>query len=360
MTPRRKRQRFKRPHNTSQKTISDHAAYFGSMSDVESKDVDWLWYPYIPYHGLTLIAGEPAHGKSFLTMDLTAIVSNQDFWPLSTERPPGDRVLILSSEDDDERAISPRLDSVGAYQENVRYMKKYRKLDKLCLALLRYEINQFRPDLLIIDTISSYMGAGTDMNKQVEVQDFLVQLTDIAKECRVAVVVVAHLNKKVGEAATHRINGSVGFVAGVRSVVVVGTDPENPEHRAFAHAKSNWGPKGRTLMFKLEGGGRNKVPDLKWIGESNLSADDICKAAKNPAHRPRKEREEAQQFIITVLELNGPATWTQILKLGEKSGYSKSTLNRARKELVETHEVEKSRSGQDILWGLVMSEGKED
>ena len=28
------------------------------LSEVESKPVDWLWYPYIPYGKLTMIQGD--------------------------------------------------------------------------------------------------------------------------------------------------------------------------------------------------------------------------------------------------------------------------------------------------------------
>lgn len=34
-----------------------------NMSDVESKEISWLWYPFIPYGKLTIIQGDPGEGK---------------------------------------------------------------------------------------------------------------------------------------------------------------------------------------------------------------------------------------------------------------------------------------------------------
>lgn len=31
---------------------------------VSSKEVDWLWYPYIPYGKITILQGDPGEGKS--------------------------------------------------------------------------------------------------------------------------------------------------------------------------------------------------------------------------------------------------------------------------------------------------------
>lgn len=34
------------------------------MSEVESKEISWLWYPFIPYGKLTIIQGDPGDGKT--------------------------------------------------------------------------------------------------------------------------------------------------------------------------------------------------------------------------------------------------------------------------------------------------------
>ena len=32
------------------------------MNEVEATEIDWLWYPYIPYGKITVIQGDPGDG----------------------------------------------------------------------------------------------------------------------------------------------------------------------------------------------------------------------------------------------------------------------------------------------------------
>ena len=63
----------------------------------------------------------------------------------------------------------------------------------------RQEIEDWRPDLVIIDTLSAYMGSGRDMHRQNEVGEFLAELTEMAKSAECGVLAIAHLNKQSGE-----------------------------------------------------------------------------------------------------------------------------------------------------------------
>ena len=37
-------------------------------SEIEPKEVKWLWYPYIPFGKVTLLQGDPGDGKSELML----------------------------------------------------------------------------------------------------------------------------------------------------------------------------------------------------------------------------------------------------------------------------------------------------
>ena len=41
-------------------------------SEIEPKEVKWLWYPYIPFGKVTLLQGDPGDGKSKLIFLFTA------------------------------------------------------------------------------------------------------------------------------------------------------------------------------------------------------------------------------------------------------------------------------------------------
>ena len=44
-------------------------------SEIEPKEVKWLWYPYIPYGKITIIEGDPGEGKTTLVLKLAAALS---------------------------------------------------------------------------------------------------------------------------------------------------------------------------------------------------------------------------------------------------------------------------------------------
>ena len=47
-----------------------------NMSEITRQEVDWLWYPYIPFGKVTIVQGDPGEGKTMLLMSLIARLSN--------------------------------------------------------------------------------------------------------------------------------------------------------------------------------------------------------------------------------------------------------------------------------------------
>ena len=43
-------------------------------SEIEPKEVKWLWYPYIPFGKVTLLQGDPGDGKSKLMLSVAALL----------------------------------------------------------------------------------------------------------------------------------------------------------------------------------------------------------------------------------------------------------------------------------------------
>jgi AAA domain/Bifunctional DNA primase/polymerase, N-terminal/Primase C terminal 1 (PriCT-1) len=199
---------------------------FGPINDHTPKPMEWVWYPYIPRYGLTILAGDPGMGKSMLTAMLIGIVTSGACWPLSKERCSGNRVLVLSAEDDWQHVTLARLLKAGANLDNVHRMYRFRALTSERLEVLRQEIEEWHPDLIFIDTLSAYMGAGRDMHRQNEVGEFLAELTEIAESARCGIIAIAHLNKQSNENPIYRVVGSIGFVASIRSALFLGKDPD--------------------------------------------------------------------------------------------------------------------------------------
>jgi hypothetical protein len=78
----------------------DGAPKIVRLSDVKPEPVSWLWPGRIALGKLTLIAGDPGLGKSFVTLDIAARVSQGRAWPdapsVATQR---GGVVLLNAED---------------------------------------------------------------------------------------------------------------------------------------------------------------------------------------------------------------------------------------------------------------------
>ena len=44
-------------------------------SEIEPKEIEWLWYPFIPYGKVTLLQGDPGDGKSTFMLTIAALLT---------------------------------------------------------------------------------------------------------------------------------------------------------------------------------------------------------------------------------------------------------------------------------------------
>lgn len=109
---------------------------------------------------------------------------------------------------------------------------------------LKEEIDTNKPLVVFIDPVIAYMDVGTDNNNANDVTRLMSGLDYIARENDIAIVLVRHLRKARAETAMHQGIGSIALSARVRSGLILGIHPHNPDHRAIVHAKSNYAKEG--------------------------------------------------------------------------------------------------------------------
>ena len=56
-----------------------------SMDEVPVEEVEWLWYPYIPFGKLTIIHGDGGEVKTTLILQLAALLSRGEKLPCDRE-----------------------------------------------------------------------------------------------------------------------------------------------------------------------------------------------------------------------------------------------------------------------------------
>lgn len=325
-------------------------------SEIKPEPIDWLWEGVIAKRELMLLAGDPGLGKSQVTLSIAAAISNGGHWPASTSRAEKASVVILSTEDAPEYTIVPRLIACGADLERIHIIEATHddRGDRPFVlqddvAKLRQEVEAIGSvSLVIIDPVTNYMGKG-DANSTTDVKGALSQLSDLARECDIAVVLVSHLNKDAGKKAVNRVTGSLAWVGHVRTAYAIERDGEDGEIRKMAPIKNNLakdtvGFRYRVESCKVQGG--IETSRVVWNDTAEvLTADQAFNDRQSgPA------RSEAKEFLREKLA-SGPCVPKEVKALAEIEGISESTLKRAKKEL----KVQLNKQG---MWCLPEENGK--
>ncbi|MDH4270931.1 MAG: AAA family ATPase, partial [Candidatus Aminicenantes bacterium] len=83
------------------------------LSNVEAKQVPWLWPNFIPLGRATLISGDPGSAKTWFCLDLASRLSRGLPWPDGSLGSAPAQTFYCTVEDDLHDTIRPRVDSLG-------------------------------------------------------------------------------------------------------------------------------------------------------------------------------------------------------------------------------------------------------
>jgi len=322
---------------------------FVCLADIAPKSVEWLWPERIALGKLTILAGDPGLGKSFVTLDMAAKVSTGRAWPDCREIPnAAGGVVLLSAEDDLADTIRPRLDAADADCRRIIALTAIRKCDPETgreeehpfslaedLPGLEGAIKQVTNcRLVVIDPISAYMGR-TDSHKNAEVRGVLAPLAELAARHRVAVVAVTHLRKGEGP-AMYRTMGSLAFVAAARAAYATIKDKADPSgaRRLVLPVKNNLGNDTTGLAYRLRTHySNNGQPVVSWETEPvTTTIDEVMKTERHASDDAAPALAEAKKWLADALAL-GPKLARELVKEAGKDGVTVATLRRAKHAL---------------------------
>ncbi len=289
------------------------------LADVTAQDVDFLWSGRIPYGKITVIAGDPGVGKSYITMAITAAVTLGARLPDDDRDRPAADVLIASYEDDAEDTLRPRADLLGVDPSRVTIIEGANGDDggvrPFCAAdvdLLGVELDRLNnPRLLIVDPVAAWVGGGVDTYRDNEVRAALEGMRRLAAERGIAVILVMHLRKSAAANALARLSGSGAYGQLVRSALLAGRDPDDDSRCALAHIKHNLSAKQPTLGYRIDDLG------LTWTGV----VDDLD-GERLAGHDPDDQRSalgEAEEFLASMLDA-GPRSAGDVLTDAKRAG----------------------------------------
>lgn len=308
------------------------------MSEVETQEVHWLWYPYIPQGKLTIIQGNPGEGKTTLALWIAAICSQGQALPGMESRDPIN-ILYQTAEDGLGDTIKPRLISAGADLSLIQCIDEAERSLSLLDERIEKAVKATGTKLMILDPLQGYLGRDVDMNRANEIRDVLKCLTAVADQTGCAIVLIGHLNKAVGANSAYRGLGSMDFRAAARSVLLVGRIKKDPGVRVIVHDKSSLAPEGRSVAFTIEDGA------LHWVdGYDKITAEDLLNGG------PANTKVEQTERLVRERLSEGPAPVKEIQNLVRQAGISPRTLDIAKRNM---HDVISRKEGGHWKWVLI-------
>jgi hypothetical protein len=330
-------------------------------ADVTCLPVVWLWRDRVPRGMLTLFAGDPKLGKSFVTLATAAAVSRGA--PLPGDRPPDGPggVVLLSAEDDMARTIVPRLKAAGAVLSRVHILESVYLSNGTgteALPNLRTDIDDIEAAvkkagdcrLVIVDPVSAYLG-GADDHKNSELRGVLSPLKALAERTGAAVVLVTHLNKGAGTNGKYRVSGSIAYVGACRANFLFARDRDDPTGRRVLMLANGCNLAGDvpTLAYRIEDSGDG--PTVEWEADPvDVTVEQALTAAGEDPHE-RDDRSACDGWLQEVLAA-GPVLAVEVIRAGREAGFSESALKRSKLRIGARSNRHGCGKGSKCFWTL--------
>ena len=352
-----------------------------NAATIEPELVRWLGRGWAAIGQIGLWSGDSDVGKSTTLADFLARLSNGDYLPLSDERLPKTRSLIMLGEEGAANEFIPRLIRAGADRSMIEILDGYQKRDKSEgeIALDRPEgrrkleevLRRFPGDgLLVLDPYTAFFSDKFNMNDTVQWRSRVMKPTmKLAQQYGKAVIFIAHPRKnKIGERAQHSVAGAGGQVQASRLHRIFGNEfrlEEGEEGKKkvptgnflIAYGRAAHLPreeKCKTLVGRLVSkdvvikGIPTALPGVEWIGiREDVTADDVASdnggvgsdwdKGSSGWSRGRK-RNEAREFILHVLKA-GPMLSDEVTTRALEAKISKTTLNRTKTQMADAEEL---------------------
>ena len=307
------------------------------MSDIETEQVQWLWYPFIPYGKITIIQGDPGEGKTSFVLAMIALLTTGK--PLPEDKTAADPIIVIyqSAEDGLADTIKPRLEASGADCSRVLVIDESDKELTLCDERLEQAVQETGAKLIVLDPLQAYLGDNIDMHRANEVRPVFKRLCAMADRTSCAIILIGHMNKAQGLKSSYRGLGSIDFRAAARSVLLVGRLKSDPAVRVVAHDKSSLAPEGKSIAFSLDA-----ENGFQWIGYCDISVEDVLSGAGSVQTKTSLMENELRRMLVK------PVLAEEVFQRAAELGISKRTVKIAKKNL----DIQSDRIGEQWYWRL--------
>lgn len=320
-------------------TIESGLRSLRAFSDIDEREIDWLWPSFLPKGALAVLSGDPGVGKGFLWVDLVARITTGNNWPTG-ERCETGACLILTIEDDPGSTIKHRLKAAGANQKRAFHLTTLLNGEGENRPVnLRFDLEQVerliiehKITFVVLDPIQDFW-AGVGWNKGEDVRAALMPLVEMLQRTGATCLGICHSNKGDDRSAKDSVAGSKQILASARVAYRVDEIPDSGS-LALTVIKNNLAPQKdlnwEMRLTKANPNNVREVPWIDWIGRTDFRANDFTRTKENRSRNWK--REDAKEFLKRILA-NGIMPATAIKEVAREAGISEATLDRAKREL---------------------------
>lgn len=296
-------------------------------NQIEPKEIEWLWYPYIPFGKLTTIQGDPGEGKSTFALNLAAQITRGESFPFSDTEIEPMNVIYQNTEDDLDDTVIPRFIKAGGDTDRIFFIDEssepltFNDVERIDAA-----IKETGAKVIIFDPLVSYIGETVSMNNANEMRAQFNKLIRIGKENHCAIIIVEHMNKNSDKKSLYRAVGSIDTVAAARSCLVIATYKEE-KNKAMAVSKCNLAEKGAAVQFNITNG------RIEWLKLIDITADQLLRSSSFSVGEDQTTKLEAAQDCLLNILRDGPRPQQEIIAIMDELGISQRTAEEAKRKL---------------------------
>jgi len=200
------------------------------LQSMRFSPISWIVPNIIPAEGVTLLCSKPKFGKSWFAYDL-CISCTMERFTLGTIKPAQRDVLYLALEDSKRRLhgrMSKLLPTGVMWPEALTLKTEWRRLHEGGVDDIRAwhrhtKSKDGKPVLVVIDVLAKVRKPVG--NRQLYEADYaaLADLTKLANELGLAIVVVHHTRKMAADDLMEMVSGSYGVSGAVDTILVMAT-----------------------------------------------------------------------------------------------------------------------------------------
>ncbi|MCC3593843.1 AAA family ATPase [Microcoleus sp. PH2017_28_MFU_U_A] len=300
---------------------------FGQLLDTSSQAVDWLVPGLLPVGESVLLYALPKVGKSKLAIDLAFCTATGESKFLGQKVKQGKVLLIMP--DASEQSLKQELLKRGFRKQDARNLHVMPRWSIDQLAVLESELEDFRPDLVVIDSLKRITAGKEISENSAEFADNIIALNELLTRYRAAGILVHHANKGSDAVGVEKARGSTAIVgAGWGAWELARIPKQDPNNKK----KMMVDPKCPKRILTVTGRDcEGTTLSIEFNAENN-SWDFFAEAGVDPEEA--RQQQTYRERILKVLRANSHRELSgceimELLGVGrEQRGSTYSELNR--------------------------------